>query len=67
MARYQLSRRQLLAGLGGVVGAGLAIMSLASAYAVEGITDPGTFPAPDVVGLLAEWWNNLIFHVQRLF
>jgi signal transduction histidine kinase len=37
-------------------GAGLAIMSLASAYAIEGITHPGTFPAPDVIGLLAEWF-----------
>jgi signal transduction histidine kinase len=38
------------------VGAGLAIMSLASAYAVKGIIHPGTFPAPDVAGLLAEWF-----------
>jgi signal transduction histidine kinase len=37
-------------------GAGLAIMSLASAYAIEGLTHPGTFPAPDVIGLLAEWF-----------
>jgi signal transduction histidine kinase len=37
-------------------GAGLAIMSLASAYAIEGITHPGTFPAPEVIGLLAEWF-----------
>jgi signal transduction histidine kinase len=37
-------------------GAGLAIMSLASGYAVEGIIHPGTFPAPDVIGLLAEWF-----------
>ena len=36
-------------------GAGLAIMSLASAYAVLGITHPGTLPAPELVGLLAEW------------
>jgi signal transduction histidine kinase len=37
------------------VGAGLAIMSLASAYAVLGITHPGTLPDPELVGLLAEW------------
>jgi signal transduction histidine kinase len=37
------------------IGAGLAIMSLASAYAVVGITHPGTLPAPELVGLLAEW------------
>jgi signal transduction histidine kinase len=37
------------------IGAGLAIMSLASAYAVLGITRPGTLPAPELVGLLAEW------------
>jgi hypothetical protein len=37
-------------------GAGLAIMCLASAYAIEGLTHPGTFPAPDVAGLLAEWF-----------
>ena len=37
------------------LGAGLAIMSLASAYAVLGITHPGTLPAPELVGLLAEW------------
>jgi signal transduction histidine kinase len=36
------------------IGAGLAIMPLASAYAVLGITHPGTLPAPDLVGLLAE-------------
>ncbi len=36
-------------------GAGLAIMSLASAYAVLGITHPGILPAPELVGLLAEW------------
>jgi signal transduction histidine kinase len=36
-------------------GAGLAIISLASAYAVLGITHPGTLPAPELVGLLAEW------------
>jgi signal transduction histidine kinase len=37
------------------LGAGLAIMSLASAYAVLGITHPGTLPAAEPVGLLAEW------------
>ena len=37
------------------IGAGLAIMSLASAYAVLGITHPSTLPAPELVGLLAEW------------
>jgi hypothetical protein len=37
------------------VGAGLAIMASASAYAVLGITHPGTLPAPEPVGLLAEW------------
>jgi signal transduction histidine kinase len=36
-------------------GAATAIMSLASAYAVLGITHPGTLPAPELVGLLAEW------------
>ena len=36
------------------IGAGLAIMPLASAYAVLGITHPGTLPAPELVGLLAE-------------
>jgi signal transduction histidine kinase len=37
------------------IGAGLAVMSLASAYAVLGITHPGTLPVPELVGLLAEW------------
>ena len=37
------------------IGAGQAIMSLASAYAVLGITHPGTLPVPELVGLLAEW------------
>jgi signal transduction histidine kinase len=37
------------------VGVGLAIMAAASAYAVLGITHPGTLPAPELVGLLAEW------------
>ena len=36
-------------------GAALAIMGSASAYAVLGITQPGTLPAPKLVGLLAEW------------
>ncbi len=36
------------------IGAGLAVMPLASAYAVLGITHPGTLPAPELVGLLAE-------------
>ncbi|HEY7147699.1 MAG TPA: hypothetical protein VH637_25925, partial [Streptosporangiaceae bacterium] len=37
------------------VGAGLAVMASASAYAVLGITYPGTLPAPELVALLAEW------------
>ena len=37
------------------IGAGLAILPSASAYAVLGITHPGTLPAPELVGLLAEW------------
>jgi signal transduction histidine kinase len=37
-------------------GAGLAILALASSYAVVGITHPGTFPAPQFAGLLAEWF-----------
>ena len=36
-------------------GAALAIMAAASAYAVLGITQPGTLPAPELMGLLAEW------------
>jgi signal transduction histidine kinase len=36
-------------------GAALAIVASASAYAVLGITQPGTLPAPELVGLLAEW------------
>jgi signal transduction histidine kinase len=35
-------------------GAGLAVLALASAYAVLGIRHPGTVPAPDLAGLLAE-------------
>ncbi len=35
-------------------GAGLAVLALSSAYAVLGIRHPGTVPAPDLVGLLAE-------------
>ena len=40
-----------------LVGAGIAVaaVGLASAYAVLGITNPGTLPEPRVVGLLAEW------------
>jgi signal transduction histidine kinase len=37
------------------VGAGTAIMASASAYAVLGITHPGTWPAPELMALLAEW------------
>ena len=36
-------------------GAALAVNASASAYAVLGITHPGTLPAPELVGLLAEW------------
>ena len=36
-------------------GAALAILAAASAYAVLGITHPGTLPAPELVGLLAQW------------
>ncbi len=36
-------------------GAALAIGASASAYAVLGITQPGTLPAPELMGLLAEW------------
>src|SRR5215472_13134837 len=36
-------------------GAAAAILAAASAYAVLGITHPGTLPAPDLVALLAEW------------
>ena len=51
------------------VGAGLAIMCLTSSYAIEGLTHPGTFPAPEVVGLLAEWFfvpNVLAFGFMAL-
>ncbi len=41
----------MLLGLGGCQ----AIMALASEYAVLGITHPGTLPAPELAGLLAEW------------
>ena len=44
-------------------GAGLAIMGSASAYAVLGITHPGTLPAPELVGLLAEWSVVPVFAV----
>jgi signal transduction histidine kinase len=37
------------------VGAGTAVMGTASAYAVLGITHPGTLPAPALMALLAEW------------
>jgi signal transduction histidine kinase len=37
------------------IGAGQAITWLASAYAVLGVAHPGTLPAPELVGLLAEW------------
>jgi signal transduction histidine kinase len=37
------------------LGACYAVMASASAYAVLGITHPGTLPAPELVGLLAEW------------
>src|SRR5262245_56966428 len=33
----------------------MAVMGSASAYAVLGITHTGTLPAPEAVGLLAEW------------
>jgi signal transduction histidine kinase len=44
-------------------GAGLAINTAASTYAVLGITHPGTLPAPDLVGLLAEWSFVPVFSV----
>jgi signal transduction histidine kinase len=37
------------------IGAATAIMPLGSAYAVLGIRHPGTWPAPQLIGLLAEW------------
>jgi len=37
------------------LGACIAVMACASAYAVLGITHPGTLPAPKLLGLLAEW------------
>ena len=37
------------------VGAGTAVMMLGSAYAVLGLAHPGTLPAPQLAGLLAEW------------
>jgi hypothetical protein len=37
------------------LGASLAVNMFASDYAVLGITHPGTLPAPELVGLLAEW------------
>ena len=36
-------------------GASLAVNASASAYTVLGITHPGTLPAPELAGLLAEW------------
>jgi signal transduction histidine kinase len=36
-------------------GAATAILAAASAYAVLGITHPGTLPAPELVALLAQW------------
>ena len=36
------------------VGAGLAVMTAAGAYGVADLTHPGTVPAPELVGLLAE-------------
>jgi signal transduction histidine kinase len=44
-------------------GAGMAIVAAASAYAVLGITHPGTLPAPELVGLLAEWSVVPVFAV----
>ena len=41
----------MLLGIGGA----LAIMSLASAYAVLGISHPGTLPGAGLAGLLGEW------------
>ncbi len=41
----------LLIGIGGAQ----AINWLASAYAVFGVAHPGTLPAPELAGLLAEW------------
>jgi signal transduction histidine kinase len=44
-------------------GAGLAIMAAASAYAVLGITHPGTLPSPGLVALLAQWSVVPVFSV----
>ena len=41
----------MLIGIGGAQ----AISWLASAYAVFGVAHPGTLPAPELAGLLAEW------------
>jgi signal transduction histidine kinase len=53
------------------VGACTAIMGSASAYAVLGITHPGTLPAPELIALLAEWSfvpvNLAIFFMLLLF
>ena len=37
------------------VGAGMALMGSASAYAVLGIAYPGTLPTPELMAVLAEW------------
>src|SRR5262245_37285557 len=41
----------MLIGIGGAQ----AISWLASTYAVFGVAHPGTLPAPELAGLLAEW------------
>src|SRR6266568_2095564 len=49
------------------IGAGLAVQTFVSTYAVLGITHPGTLPAPELVGLLAEWsFVPLLFPPGRL-
>jgi hypothetical protein len=48
-----------------VVGGGLAIMVSASAYAVLGVTHPGMLPAPELIGLLAEWSFAPVFTPGR--
>jgi signal transduction histidine kinase len=47
----------MLIGIGGAQ----AINWLASAYAVFGVAHPGTLPAPELAGLLAEWSFILVF------
>jgi signal transduction histidine kinase len=53
------------------VGACIAIMGSASAYAVLGIAHPGTLPAPELIALLAEWSfvpvNLALFFMLLLF